>query len=131
MRRDLILTIRDIYINSNLNQLAKFTSSNRRIRFKDIFQWFNSQMIHKNYPNQDENKLLYVMQRDTPFLSLTESLFLLTLKTQPKIQPGWEINFQTNFCECSSDTLGLAKFLRLAETLDWSKLFKAGKTYSK
>ena len=74
--------------------------------------------------------LLHVMKRDIPFLSLTKSLFLLALKTQPKTQPGLEIRFQTKLFDCSSDILGLAKFLRLEEKLDWSKMFKAGKTYS-
>ena len=39
MRLDLILTMRDIYINSNMNPLAKFTISSRNINLKDIILW--------------------------------------------------------------------------------------------
>ena len=37
----------DIYINSNLNPLTKFTSSSRTTRLKDILPWSISQMITK------------------------------------------------------------------------------------
>ena len=37
MRFDLILTMRDIYINSNLNQLKKFTSSCRSTKSRPLF----------------------------------------------------------------------------------------------
>ena len=50
MRLDLIFSMRDIYINSNLNPLTKFTSSNRSTEFKDIFPWNMSQMITKIIP---------------------------------------------------------------------------------
>ena len=43
------LTMRDIYINSNLNSLSKFTSS-RSTEFKDILPWNISQMITKTIP---------------------------------------------------------------------------------
>ena len=36
VRLDLILLMRDIYINSNLDPLTKFTSSSRGTEFKDI-----------------------------------------------------------------------------------------------
>ena len=36
MKFDLILTMRDLYINSNLNPLTKLTSSSRSTRLKDI-----------------------------------------------------------------------------------------------
>ena len=42
---DLILTKRDIYINSNLNPLTKFTSSSRSNKFKDILRWISSDML--------------------------------------------------------------------------------------
>ena len=35
-KSNLIVTVRDIYINYNLNPLTKFTSSNRSTDFKDI-----------------------------------------------------------------------------------------------
>ena len=47
MRLDLIFSMRDIYINSNLNPLTKFTSSSRSTEFKDILLWNISQMITK------------------------------------------------------------------------------------
>ena len=39
MRLDLILTMRDIYINPNLNPLTKFTGKSRSTQFKDILPW--------------------------------------------------------------------------------------------
>ena len=45
---DLILLMRDIYIDSKLNPLTKFTSSSRSIMFKDIFFFlsgFSSQTL--------------------------------------------------------------------------------------
>ena len=50
MRRDLIHIKRDIYINSNLNLLTKFTSNSESIDFKDIFSWNISEMITKTVP---------------------------------------------------------------------------------
>ena len=51
MRFDLILTMREIYINSNLNPLIKFTSGSRSNEFKDMplchRLWGNSKMITK------------------------------------------------------------------------------------
>ena len=44
-RFDLIYLMRDIYINSSLNPLTKFTSSSRSTEFKDILSWNISQMI--------------------------------------------------------------------------------------
>ena len=50
MRLDLILLMRDVYINSNLNPLTKFTSSSRSTEFEDILIWNISQMIMKTDP---------------------------------------------------------------------------------
>ena len=47
MSLDLILLMRDIYINSNLKLLTKFTSSSRNTEFHDILPWNISQMITK------------------------------------------------------------------------------------
>ena len=47
VKLDLIFSMRDIYINSNLNLLTKFTSSSRSTDFKDILQCNISQMITK------------------------------------------------------------------------------------
>ena len=42
---DLIFTMTDICINSNLNPLTKFTSSSTSTEFKNIFLWNIPQMI--------------------------------------------------------------------------------------
>ena len=42
--------MRDIYCDSNLNPLTKFTSSRRSTEFKDILSWKISQMIMKTTP---------------------------------------------------------------------------------
>ena len=55
MRLDLIFSMRDIYINSNLNPNSEFTSSSRSTEFKDILPRNISQMITKDRPNQHEN----------------------------------------------------------------------------
>ena len=49
MRFDLILTMRDIYINFNFNSLPKFPSS-RNTELKDILSWNIPQMIMKTIP---------------------------------------------------------------------------------
>ena len=63
---DLILTMKDIYINSNLNPLTKFTSSSRSIEFKDIRPWSISQMITKTIPISMTKVISYVMKRGIP-----------------------------------------------------------------
>ena len=60
VRLDLLLTMRDIYINSNLNQLTKFTS--RGTEFKDVFPWNISQMIRKTIPISTRIILSYAMK---------------------------------------------------------------------
>ena len=45
VRLDLILTMRDIYIHSNLNALTKFISSSRSTKIKDILPQIISQII--------------------------------------------------------------------------------------
>ena len=47
MRLDLILSMRDIYISSNMNSLIKFTYSSRSSEFKDILPQNISKMITK------------------------------------------------------------------------------------
>ena len=44
---NLILMMRDIHINFNLNPLTKFTTSRRSTEFKDILPLYISQMIMK------------------------------------------------------------------------------------
>ena len=62
MRLDLIFSMRDIYINSNLNPLTKFTSSKRSTKFKDILPWNVSQMITKTIPISTRIVISYVMK---------------------------------------------------------------------
>ena len=49
VRFDLILKVRYMHINSNLNPLTRFTSS-RSTEFKDILPWNISQIITKTTP---------------------------------------------------------------------------------
>ena len=66
MRLDLIFSMRDIYINSNLNLLTKFTSSSRSTKFKDILPWNISQMITKTIPISTRIVISYAMKRGIP-----------------------------------------------------------------
>ena len=66
VRLDLIFSMRDIYISSNLNPLTKFTSSSRSTKFKDIFPWNISQMITKTIPISTRIVISYVMKRGIP-----------------------------------------------------------------
>ena len=50
VRLDMILTMRDIYNNSNLNPLTKFTINSKSTELKDIFPWSISHMITKTVP---------------------------------------------------------------------------------
>ena len=59
---DLILSMRDIHINANLNPLTKFTSSSRSIEFKDILSWNISQMITKTIPISTRIVISYAMK---------------------------------------------------------------------
>ena len=55
VRLDLVLTMSNIYISSNLNPHTKFTSSSRSTEFKDILSWKNLSYDHKDHPNQHKN----------------------------------------------------------------------------
>ena len=66
VRLDLIFTKRDIYINSNLKPLTKFTSS-RSTEFKDILPWNICQMILKTIPISTKLVISYVMKRGISF----------------------------------------------------------------
>ena len=50
VRFDVILRMIDIYINSNLNPLTKFTSSSRSTEFKYILPWNIPQMFTRTIP---------------------------------------------------------------------------------
>ena len=71
-----ILTMRDIYINSNPNPPAKFTSSSRSTEFKDILPW-NISNYHKDHPNQHENSHKPRDETGHPVLTLLESQWKL------------------------------------------------------
>ena len=62
MRLDLILAMRDIYFNSNLKLLTKFTSSYRSIEFKDILRWNISQKITKTVLISTRIVISYMMK---------------------------------------------------------------------
>ena len=62
-RVDLILTMRDIYINTNLNPLTKFISSCRNTELKDTLPWNISQMITKTVPFSAKIGISYAMKR--------------------------------------------------------------------
>ena len=62
----LILTMRYIYIHSNLNPLTKFTSSSRGTEFKDILPWNISQMIMKTVLISRRVVISYLMKRGIP-----------------------------------------------------------------
>ena len=63
MRLDLIFSMRDIYINPNLNPLTKFTSSSRNTVFEDILPCNISRMIMMIAPISMRIVLSYVMKQ--------------------------------------------------------------------
>ena len=63
MSLDLIFSMRDIYINSNLNLLTKFTSSSRSTELKDILPWNICQMITKTIPISMRIVISYAMKQ--------------------------------------------------------------------
>ena len=67
MRLDLILLMRNIYINSNLNPLTKFTSS-RITECKDILPWNFSQMITKTVQISGRIVISYAMKWGVPLI---------------------------------------------------------------
>ena len=67
MRLNLIFTMKDIYIDSNLNPLTKFTSSCRSTNFKDIFSWNISQITMKIIPISTRIVKGYGMKWGIPF----------------------------------------------------------------
>ena len=80
MRLDLIFSMRDIYINSNLNPLTKFSSSTRSTKLKDILLWNIPQMIMKIIPISTRIVISYAMKRGIP------------LWIWWKVNGNWDIN---------------------------------------
>ena len=69
VRLELLLTMRDIYSNSSLNPLLKFTSSSssRGAEFIDILlPWNISQMIIKTVPISMRIVISYTMKLSIP-----------------------------------------------------------------
>ena len=64
MRCDLIFTVRDIYINFNLDP---FTWSSRSTKFKDTFAWNISQMITKTIQINTRMVISCAMKSGIPF----------------------------------------------------------------
>ena len=62
MRLDLIFSMRDIDINSNLNPLTKLISSSRSTKFKDMLSSNTSQMITKTVPISMRIVISYAMK---------------------------------------------------------------------
>ena len=60
------ISMRDMYINSNLNPLTKFTRSSRSTEFKDIFAWNISVMTTKTVSISTRIVISYVMKRGIP-----------------------------------------------------------------
>ena len=65
-RLGLILKVRGIYINSNLNLLTKFTSRSRSTEFKDVLPW-NIFQITKTIPIRMRIAISYSMKWAIPF----------------------------------------------------------------
>ena len=65
VRLDLMFSMGDIYISSNLNSLTKFTSS--RLVLKDVLPWNISQMITKTVPISMRIVIIYVMKQGILF----------------------------------------------------------------
>ena len=59
---DLILMMRDIYINSKLNPFTEINSSTRSTDFKDILPWSISHVIIETIPVNTRTVKSYVMK---------------------------------------------------------------------
>ena len=66
VRLDLIFSMRDVYISSNLNPHTKFTNSSRSNKLKDILPWSISQMITKTIPISTRIVISYAMKWGIP-----------------------------------------------------------------
>ena len=77
---DMILMMRDIYINSRLNSFTEFTSNNRSTDSKDILPWSISQIIIETIPITKRTVKIYVMKQHIRFW------------VWPKVNGNWENN---------------------------------------
>ena len=68
VRFDLLFSMKDIYINFNLNPLIKLTTSSRNIEFKNILPWKISQMITKVIPISTRKIIIsFAVNQGIPF----------------------------------------------------------------
>ena len=63
VRLEMIFSVRDMYINSNLDPLIKFTSRSRSTKLKDILPWSISQMVTKTTLISTRLVISYAMKR--------------------------------------------------------------------
>ena len=86
--------MRDIYINSNLNPLTKFTSCSRSTEFKYILPWniFND---HKDHPNQHKNSHKLCNETGHPVVNTMESQWKLR-HNMIRISQWRESHYRTN-----------------------------------
>ena len=63
----LIPLMKDLFNNSNLDPLTKFTSSSRSTEFKDILPWNISQLIKKNISISMRTVVSFAMKWDILF----------------------------------------------------------------
>ena len=73
VRLDLILSMKDIYISSNLKPLTKLTNSSRSTEFKDIIPWRISQKITNTVLISMRIVLSFAIKPDIPFWIWMES----------------------------------------------------------
>ena len=105
----MILTMRYIYINSNLNQLTKFISSSRRTEFKDILP-----NDHEDLLNQHKNSHKPHGETGNPVSSL--------LKSQWKL--GQKVNGNRLYSEFPNEGKAIVEQILASEERNESK--KAG-----
>ena len=66
--------MKDIYINSSMNPLTKFTSSSRNTEFKDILPWSICQTIRKTILIRTRIVICYVMKWASCFEFIGKSM---------------------------------------------------------
>ena len=89
VKLDPIFTMMDIYINSNLNPLTKFTSSSRSTEFKDILPWSIFLKIKKTIPVSMRKVKGYTMKWGIRFEFGKKSLETETT-TWSEFPNGWK-----------------------------------------
>ena len=110
MRLHLIFSTSDIYINSNLNPLTKFTSSSISTKFKDILQLNVSQMIMKTISISMRIVISYAMKWGAP------------LRIWWKVNGNWDNNMiriaQWRESHCKTNTsIRTKKYIQNSRTI--------------